>query len=74
MRKIPEYCIKKALLQEIPDDEYLNTLVDLMKKKATVTHEPNAFKRKSKIAKYAMGKGFESHLIWETLKGNTDFE
>lgn len=74
MRKVSDYCIKKALLQEIPDEDYLDTLAQVLKKKASLTQEPNAFKRNSKIAKYAISKGFESHLVWELLKGNTDFE
>jgi hypothetical protein len=30
--------------------------------------EKNEFKLKGKLAKFAISKGFESHLVWETLK------
>ncbi len=66
--QISEYCIKKALESEIPYEDYLATLEDILKKKNKTLREKNSFKRTQKLAKFAESKGFESFLIWETLK------
>lgn len=68
MRDVSEYAIKKALLNEISEEDYLNTLQQLLEKKGRLTAEPNAFKRKQKLAQYAISRGFESSLVWEVLK------
>ena len=64
---ISEYCIKKAIKSELPDDDYIKTLKEVIKKKDKLLHEKNKFKRKAKLAKYVMDKGFESFLVWEQL-------
>jgi regulatory protein len=67
-RYISEYCIKRAIKSEISDEDYYNTLVQLLEKKEPLIREPNKFKRKAKLAKYIIDKGFESPLVWETIK------
>ena len=67
-KKISEYCIKKAFKTEISDDDYYNTLLQVIEKKDKLTQESNPFKRRQKIAKYVMDKGFESYLVWEGIK------
>jgi regulatory protein len=66
--QISEYCIEKAIESELPYDDYLTTLEDILKKKNKTLKEKNPFTRNQKLAKFATGKGFESPLIWETLK------
>ena len=65
-RKISAYCIKKAM-QEIEEEEYLQTLQLLLEKKLRQSKETNSFKKKAKLAKYLMNKGYESSLIWAEL-------
>lgn len=62
-----DYCIKKGL-EQIDEDEYIKFLEKLIEKKARTVKESNEFKRKNKIAAYAIGKGFEGDLVWEYLK------
>ncbi|MEL6923004.1 MAG: regulatory protein RecX [Bacteroidota bacterium] len=67
LRKISAYCIKKGL-SEIEEEEYLQTLNKLLTKKDKLLKEPNQFKRNSKLANYVIGKGYESKLVWATIK------
>ena len=60
-------CIRNGL-KEIDDADYLKTLRALLKKKFNATDEPNPFKRRDKVAKFAIGKGYEPELTWEILK------
>lgn len=66
-KKVSEYCIKKAIKSEISDKDYYSTLVHVLEKKDRLLKEPNHYKRKQKLAKYALTKGFESAFIWELI-------
>ncbi|MEL7001974.1 MAG: regulatory protein RecX [Bacteroidota bacterium] len=63
---ISNYCVNKGF-EEIDDEEYLNTLQNLIEKKTSEldTSEDHLFKRK--LASYLTQKGFEPQLIWEML-------
>lgn len=67
MNQVSAYSIKKAIKSELPDEEYLETLEQVVQKRNRLLREPNKFKRKQKIAKYVIDKGFESPLVWETI-------
>ena len=66
--QVSEYCIKKAIETELPYDDYLTTLEDILKKKNKTLNEKKGFLRNQKLAKFASYKGFEYPLIWETIK------
>lgn len=66
-KKISAYCLKKAM-EEIEDEEYMETLEKLLVKKARTTKFKNQYDKKGKLAQYAMQKGFESFIVWELLK------
>ena len=66
-RKIADYCIKKAM-QEIDEEGYLEGLYQVIEKKMKTEKETNEFKLKGRLAKYAIRKGFEPHLVWQVLK------
>ena len=68
-RGLSEYSIQKGM-GEIGDQAYQSTLKDLLiKKKALLSRtEPDAFKRKQKLARFALGKGYESELVWKVLE------
>tara|TARA_Y100000739_G_C20537008_1_gene431745 strand:- start:232 stop:678 length:447 start_codon:yes stop_codon:yes gene_type:complete len=66
-KKISDYCIKKGF-QEINNEEYLEKLDLIISKKSKELSNYNDFIKKQKIAKYAISKGYENHLVWDSLK------
>lgn len=65
--QLSPYCIKKGLA-EIDEEEYINTLEEIVLKKAQSTHETETFKKRNKLATHAIYKGFESDLVWDVVK------
>ncbi len=65
-RQISAYCIKKAL-QQIDEDDYRTTLMDVLTKKNSNFAKASPT-QKMQLAKFAMSKGFEPDLIWKLLK------
>jgi len=60
---VSDYCIKKAM-EEIDQDEYLETVKKLAEKKlATLTSEKNKFIKMSKLRNYLLSKGYEYEYI-----------
>lgn len=66
-RKISPYCIKKAM-EELEDYNYDEKLEEVLEKKNRLLKEPNLWKRRAKLAEHAITKGFETALVWETIK------
>ena len=60
-------CIQRGL-KEIESADYSKTLKALIKKKSTEIKEENLFKKRDKIARFAIGKGYEPDVVWEYLK------
>jgi regulatory protein len=60
-------CIRIGL-QEIDQEDYEKTLVDLLASKKESVDEPNTFQLRDKLSKYAIQKGFEPDLVWKKLK------
>lgn len=58
----------KIGLTEINDDDYLNTLRDLIAKYQLKNKETNPYKRKQKIFKYLEQKGYETAVIYMCLE------
>lgn len=58
-------CIDKAL-NVIDEKEYKQTLKTLLTKKMNLLAKDEA--QKHKAARFAMGKGYEPELVWETLR------
>ena len=69
-KDIPDNIIQTAL-SEIPQDEYEATLVKLIKAKAKTILASDIFIKKTKIARYMIGKGFNSERVWEVI--NSEF-
>lgn len=67
MRAISAYCIKKAM-EELEEFNYDETLLKLLEKKHVLIREKDAFKKRGKLAMYAIGKGYESALVWKMVK------
>jgi len=66
-KRVPDKLIKKAL-ETISPDAYLQTLEKIIEKKAALTTEKDAYKRRYKLQQYALGRGFETDLIADVLK------
>jgi regulatory protein len=64
---LSEYCIRKGLA-EIDDESYQKTIEELLSKKFSLIEAENSYERKNKLAQYAIGKGYESDLVWATIK------
>ena len=68
MRKVSDYCLRKAM-EEIPQQEYLEALRTLIEKKmANLPQGKSDFEKKSKLAQYAIQRGFETDLVWSMLE------
>lgn len=66
LKRVSDYCIKKAL-KEIDGDEYLEVLKKVMIKKSEKIKDKDPYIRKNKIAQYLASRGFEQDLIWDIL-------
>lgn len=68
-RGLSTYSIEKGM-NEIEDKAYVEGLRALLaKKKALLSKtETDAFKLKQKLARFALGKGYESELVWKELE------
>lgn len=66
-RNVSSFCIK-AGLREIDDEDYLRTLTTLLERKVLQVTDANAFKRREKVALYAIAKGYEPDLVWAMVK------
>lgn len=59
-------------LEEISDEEYASTIHQLVEKTWNKNRGVQSYQRVSKTAKYVIGRGFESHLVWDELKQVTN--
>ena len=66
MKQISSYCIKMAY-EEIDHEEYIDILNHLISRKAREIKESDYFKRRQKIIRFLVQKGFEIPLITEIL-------
>ena len=59
-------CIDIAML-EVDDKTYLITLKELLQKKNDILKETNIYKRKIKLIRYLVNRGYEYDLIHDAL-------
>jgi regulatory protein len=60
-------CIQRGL-KEIEYSDYSKTLKSLIQKKSAESKEENPFKRRDKVARFAIGKGYEPEMVWEYIR------
>jgi regulatory protein len=60
-------CINTGL-KEIVDEDYEKTLQQLLEKKNKLLTEPDAFVKRDKLAKFAIGRGYEPDMVWKIIK------
>ena len=76
VNKIRFHLIQKGIDKDIIDEAlgqtdeeaYRQRLIEILKTKAKTVKADSDFEKKRKLAAYAMQKGFEGSLVWETLK------
>jgi regulatory protein len=70
-KKVSEPLIKKAL-SEIEERDYQKTLYEVLSKQSKKIVEKNQLKKNYKLASYAISRGYESELVWESIKQFAD--
>ncbi|MCF2490172.1 regulatory protein RecX [Dyadobacter sp. CY347] len=67
-RGLSQYSIEKGM-GEIEDKAYVEGLKTLLEKKRNLLlkTENDPFKLKQKLVRFALGKGYESELVWKTV-------
>ncbi|MBD3636097.1 MAG: RecX family transcriptional regulator [Crocinitomicaceae bacterium] len=61
-KKISDYSIQKGL-SEIDEEEYLDTIKNLVESKLKSTKGKNDWERKMKVKQYLYGRGYEAELV-----------
>ena len=65
-RGLSKKCIQSGL-KEIDEADYARTLKQLIRKKILSLTEPNPFKKKDKVARFAISKGYEPDRVWNLV-------
>ncbi len=60
-------CIQQGL-KELEGPDYSKTLKQVIDKKAATLKEENPFRKRDKVARFAIGKGYEPELVWSLVK------
>ena len=66
-RGLTKNCIVRGI-NEIDAADYSTALKGLIAKKAAQTTDSNLFKKRNKVARFAIAKGYEPDLVWEAVK------
>jgi len=67
LKKVSEYCIRKAL-QSIPDNDYHEALSELINKYGNKIKENNPIKKNQLLARQLISCGYESELVWQSIQ------
>jgi regulatory protein len=67
-KSISPYCIRKGM-KEIEEKDYRQQLTELCERKWQSLEGEDSYPRKNKTARYLMGKGYETELVWKTIDG-----
>lgn len=62
LKKVSEYCIKKAL-SLIDPNEYEKIIIQLIEKKNRELKENDAYIKKQKVIRYVVSRGFETDIV-----------
>ena len=65
-RGLSDYTIE-AGLDEIDEDEYMDTFETLAEKKYATIKDTNPYKAKAKLANYLLYRGWETDLVYEKI-------
>lgn len=67
MRNISQYNINAAL-QEIDDDDYLESFDTIALRQWNSISEPNPIKKRKKFCDFLLRKGYETDLVYEKMR------
>ena len=67
LKGVSANCVKIGL-KEIDDESYIATLRGLLMEKLKTLESPNSFIARDKLSTYAIGKGYESDLVWKEVR------
>ena len=67
LKRVSNICIKKSL-DLLKNEDYLKTINELINQKYKSIKDDNIYVKNAKSAKYLIGKGFESELVWQQIK------
>jgi len=59
--------VDEAIKQEIEEEVYLNSIKELIRKKSNLIDEPDSLKKRDKLYRFMLSKGYESELIVKYL-------
>jgi regulatory protein len=65
-KHIPELYVQMGI-SEIDEEEYIDTLKSVLKSKKIDEKDP--YRKKNKLARYAVQKGFQASLVWKVING-----
>lgn len=66
LKKVSDYCIKKAL-NLIEPNEYEKTIIQLIEKKNRELKESDAYIKKQKVIRYVVSRGFETDIVMSLI-------
>ena len=59
--------VDKAIASEIEEEDYVNTIKQLIEKKSLLIDESDSLKKRDKLYRYMLNKGYESELVVKQL-------
>jgi regulatory protein len=69
LKKVSEYCIKKAIAL-IDANDYEKTILKLIEKKDRELKEKDDYIKKQKIIRYIISRGFETDIVLSLIDNN----
>ncbi|NLA15539.1 MAG: RecX family transcriptional regulator [Bacteroidales bacterium] len=66
-KAIPEKCIQEAM-KEADDQHYIEVLQAALQKKTAQLKEPHPIKRREKLVRFGLGRGYTYEQIYKVLK------
>ncbi|MCU0468059.1 MAG: recombination regulator RecX [Arcicella sp.] len=67
MRGVSDYCLRVGM-NEINGDDYIETLQEIIEKKAREIKDADKLVRKQKLVRFALSRGFEQDLVFDMVK------
>lgn len=64
---VSKNCIR-AGLKEIPEDDYNQTLREILQARILASQEDNIYVLRDKASRYAIAKGYEPDVVWSILR------
>jgi regulatory protein len=67
VKRVSSYCIKKAM-EEIDEEEYIETLNSVLRKKIDMHDNLKPLLAKDKAIQYAISRGFETSIVYDQIR------